>query len=132
LVSINYSHTGFPDGPSDLPMVSGDGRFVAYRSYAMNIVPGDSSPAPKIFLFDRLTQFNTVLSPSQNDSSPLPWISMPVLSASGGSAAFLSVGSSLVSGDFNRVTDAFAAGVDSDSDGLPDAWVLQYFGHAVG
>lgn len=132
LVSVNYTHTGGANAASDMPVVSADGRWVAYRSFATNIVAGDLNPAPKIFLFDRLTGLNAVLSPAQTDSSAFPWIGMPVMSAGGQSVAFLSVGSSLVSGDLNRVSDAFTIGVDSDGDGIPDYWMMEYFSHPTG
>jgi hypothetical protein len=49
---------------------------------------------------------------------------------------FQSWGFGLVTNDLNRVQDIFvtvvAAGVDSDGDGLPDAWMLQHFGHPTG
>jgi len=35
--------------------ISADGRFVAYRSFASNLVPGDTDGGPDVFLFDRST-----------------------------------------------------------------------------
>src|SRR5207249_270026 len=35
--------------------ISGDGRFVAYRSFASNLVPGDANGGPDAFLLDRST-----------------------------------------------------------------------------
>ncbi len=132
LVGINYAHTGPANGPSDMPAVGGDGRFVMYRSFATDLVAGDLNPVPKIFAYDRLTGLNTILSPAQTDASAFPWISRPVVSVGGQQVAFQSIGSSLVPGDLNRVSDAFAVGLDSDGDGIPDWWELQYFGHATG
>jgi hypothetical protein len=43
-----------------------------------------------------------------------------------------------VSGDLNGVGDVFAAGLnnlpalDSDGDGIPDWWMIEYFGHPTG
>jgi Tol biopolymer transport system component len=36
------------------PSVSADGRFVAYESYASNIVPGDTNDEQDVFVWDRL------------------------------------------------------------------------------
>jgi len=111
LVSCNAVNSGVPNAPSDMPVISGDGRYVAYRSYATNIVNGDTNPAPKIFLFDRFSGQNLILSAAQTDTSPFPWISVPVMSAGAENVAFLSAGSDLVADDLNRVPDAFAVRV---------------------
>ena len=102
---------GVANAASDMPGISGDGRYVAYRSYATDIVPGDPNPAPKLYLFDRLSGQNAILSPAQTDAVPLPWISAPVISSGAENVAFLSAGSDLVTNDFNRTLDAFAVRV---------------------
>ena len=43
LVSVNAYLTNSGNGPSDSPALSGDGRFVAFRSFATDIVPGISN-----------------------------------------------------------------------------------------
>jgi Tol biopolymer transport system component len=111
LVSCNAVNSGVPNAPSDMPVISGDGSYVAYRSYATDIVVGGTNPAPKIYLFDRLSGQNTILSPAQIDATSFPWISVPVISAGGENVAFLSAGSDLVVNDLNRVPDAFAVRV---------------------
>ncbi len=136
LVSANYSHTGGANGSADSPVVSGDGRFVAYRSFATDIVPGITN-SPNLFVFDRLTGSNTLLTAQQ----PAPtgwssWVSQPVLSTGGGTIAFQSYASALAPGtfDLNFVQDVFAEPqpswptTDSVGDGIPDAWRAQYFG----
>ena len=100
-----------PSGTSDTAVLSADGRFVAYRSYATNLVAGDKNPMPKIFLYDRLSGSNAIVSVSQTNFSTLPWISGPVISAGAQNVAFLNVSSDVVSNDLNRVADAFAVRV---------------------
>jgi Tol biopolymer transport system component len=124
---------------SDGPVMSGNGRFVAYRSVVTNTVIGDSTAPPNVFLLDRLTGSNTVLTVGQAVPSPVLWVSRPVISDGGATIAFLNLGSGLVTGDLNRVPDAFgalvdvnAALVDSDGDGIPDWWMMKYFGHPTG
>ena len=124
---------------SDGPVMSGNGRFVAYRSVVTNTVIGDSSAPPNLCLLDRLTSSNLVLTVGQNISVPLLWASRPVISDGGGTVAFQDLDSGLVAGDINREPDAFGASVDvnaalvdSDGDGIPDWWMLKYFGHATG
>jgi len=69
-------------------------------------------------------------------SSPVPnsvsWVAAPAVSADGGTAGFLNWDAGLVSNDRNRTPDAFAAALDSDGDGIPDAWMFKYFGHPTG
>jgi Tol biopolymer transport system component len=127
------------DVSSDVSVMSGNGRFVAYRSAVINTVIGDNTTPPNVFLLDRLTGSNTVLTAGQAGSSPIPWVSRPVLSDGGATIAFLDLGSGLATGDLSRLPDAFgisvdtsAALVDSDADGIPDWWMMKYFGHPTG
>jgi hypothetical protein len=113
-------------------MVSCDGRFVVYRSEATDLVPYDWIPAPKLFVYDRLTAVNSLLSSGGTDSGPVPWLSLPILSSGGENIAFQSTSDGLVIDDLNRTIDAFTTGLDSDADGVPDWWMLGYFGHAEG
>ena len=53
---VSTSFNGFPlDGPSDLPVVSGNGRYVAFTSAATNLVPGDTNGSWDVFVKDRQT-----------------------------------------------------------------------------
>jgi Tol biopolymer transport system component len=111
LVSRDVINSGSPDASSDMPVMSDDGRFVAYRSYATDIVAGDTNPAPKIYLFDQLSETNSILCAAQTGLIRFPWISAPVISAGAENVAFLDIGSDLASDDLNRVSDAFAVRV---------------------
>ncbi|MGO8741137.1 MAG: hypothetical protein ACLQUR_01910 [Limisphaerales bacterium] len=120
---------------SDAPVISGDGRFVAYRSVATNTT--GSTAFANVFLFDRLTGSNTVLATEQAGSGPIVWLSRPVISDDGATIAFLDICGDLVNGDLNRVPDVLGtfldpALIDSDGDGIPDWWMMKYFGHPTG
>ena len=135
LISLNRSGTGSASGISDSPVISGDGRFVAFRSFATNVISGITN-VPSLFLFDRTTGSNTVLATGSSGSWTF-WVSPPVTSSSGNTIAFQSWDSGLVAGDLNRASDVFAQSqniliADTDGDGIPDWWMLQYFGHATG
>ncbi len=141
LVSLNYSHTGSAAGASDSPVLSGDGRFVVFRSLAPDIVPTMANTnIPNLFVFDRLTGSNSLVNVEASDSSWNPWIAKPAISSDGGTIAFQSMRGGLVPGtlDLNRIQDVFAApqspfvAMDSDGDGIPDWWMMQYFGHPTG
>ncbi len=52
------------DDFSDTPAISSDGRFVTFRSYASNLVPGDTNGTSDIFLRDRMLGQTTRVSVS--------------------------------------------------------------------
>jgi hypothetical protein len=138
LVSSNFIPFTGTGGYADMPVISADGRFVVYRGCAAGIVPGDTSPAPNIYRYDSLLGTNSNLTAGQAGLSPFLWDSRPAVNGDGGTVAFLSLGSGLASPDLNRAPDAFAFAMDvgmpldSDGDGIPDWWMIQYFGHPTG
>ncbi len=100
-------------GTSDRPVISADGRWVAFRSTATDLVAGQMEPnvAANVFLFDRTTGFTLLVShyngvPARagNRNSDLP-----VLSADGRHVAYESQSTDLVSlqDDANDATDVF-------------------------
>jgi hypothetical protein len=99
-------------GASDWPDISADGRFVSYRSAATNIVPNDTNGLPDIFLYDRLTGINTLLSKRRSGNSSADARSLaPVFSANGRVLLFQSWASDMVAQDFNSGSDVFAFGL---------------------
>lgn len=138
LVSMNYTLSGSANGPSDSPSMSADGRFVVYRSFATDIVGGMTPPPPNILIYDRYTGSNTLATAGAAGSSWVWWASKPVIAAGGGVVAFQSWDPGLVPNDLNRAQDVFAASIvapvapDSDGDGIPDWWMMLYFGHSTG
>jgi Tol biopolymer transport system component len=137
LVSINQAHTASANGPSDSPCISGDGRFVIYRSFATDIA---SIPVnvPSVYVFDRFTGSNSVLASAASAGGWSSWVSKPALNGDGRLAIFQTPGSGIVGGDLNRAQDVFLEPLapwgtaDSDGDGIPDAWLQYYFGHPTG
>ena len=105
LVSANAAG----NGASDSPAISPDGRFVAYRSFAGNLVPGDSNGVPDIFLYDRNSGATTLLSANWSGSaSGANRSSNPFFSADGQTLVFQSAAYDLVTNDFNRNGDVIA------------------------
>ncbi|MDH4063822.1 MAG: hypothetical protein OEW19_05440 [Acidobacteriota bacterium] len=87
--------------------ISGDGRWVAFHSYASNLVSGDGNQAPDVFVHDRLfgttTLTSTGLGGAQGNSSSVA----PAISADGRWVAFASFASNLVASDTNGMADVF-------------------------
>jgi Tol biopolymer transport system component len=130
LVSSNATSGASGNAPSDAPSISADGRFVAYRSFATDIVPGADAP-PNAILFDLLTGSNTLINPAGAPPCWSSWTSTPLLVGSSGTVLFESVRSAQFAGERLREPEILATFNDQDGDGIPDAWMLAHFGHAT-
>jgi Ca2+-binding RTX toxin-like protein len=92
---------------SSSPSISADGRFVAFNSYASNLVPGDTNNIDDIFVRDTLTNKTTRLSVDSAGNQGNRTSSEPSISADGRFVAFRSYASNLVPGDTNNIDDIF-------------------------
>lgn len=111
LLSIN---TGGTPGVSNSnrPVMSEDGRFIAYHSNSNDLSLDDDNCDRDIFLFDSQTNTTTIISrlpgsPVAGSCSNLGNSSYPSISADGRFIAFLSSNASLVVGDSNARDDVF-------------------------
>lgn len=102
-VSVSSSG-GQADGNSDDPAISGDGRFVAFRSAATNLVPDDGNGTDDAFVHDRVTGITSKIPPTIQANG---YTNDVDISADGRYVAFASAASNLVPGDTNGVVDAF-------------------------
>lgn len=109
LVSQAYDGSGAGNDDSDSPDISSDGRFVAYRSAADNLVPDDTNGVPDIFLYDRVAGITTLVTASRFGSSSADNRSLtPVFSGDGRTIALVSWASDLIANDFNNNADIFS------------------------
>jgi hypothetical protein len=95
------------NGYSSAASISGDGRYVAFQSYASNLVTGDTNGWPDIFVRDRST--GTIVCVSV-DSSGNPGNDVSEscsISSDGRFIAFSSAATNLVAGDANGFPDVF-------------------------
>src|SRR5262249_39389558 len=87
------------NGDSHQTSLSADGRFVAFVSYAANLVPNDTNQAPDVFVHDRLTGGTILVSKASSGDEANGAVSQfPALSAAGRFVAFVSDATNLVSG----------------------------------
>jgi Tol biopolymer transport system component len=100
-------------GRSDSPDISPDGRFVVYRSFANDIVSlPPNNGAPNLFLYDSLTDSNSLLSASSFESGYADNRSaLPSFSGDGRMLVFQSNASDLAGSDFNHWGDVLALGL---------------------
>lgn len=112
-VSITGSGEQATGGGSFAPVVSANGRFVAFQSFATNLVSGDTNTKADIFLHD-LQFHTTILISASEDGSPANGDSYaPAISADGRYVAFQSQASNLVNGDANQKADVFVRDVQT-------------------
>ena len=98
---------GAANGPSDSPVISNDGRFVAYRSTATNLALGATNGLPNVFLYDRQTGTTTLLSANATGMAGNNRSFTPQFSGDGQTVVFQSWASDLIAQDFNQVNDLF-------------------------
>jgi Tol biopolymer transport system component len=109
LVSHRFGGTDAGTDSSDTPDISPDGRLVAYRSFATNIVAGDNNGVTDAFLYDRITDTSRLLSVSKFNGGPADsWSFPPQFTRNGHQVVFQSWASDLAGFDFNLNADAFA------------------------
>jgi hypothetical protein len=119
LVSKGYQGAQ-PNGDSKRPIVSRDGRYVAFESAASNLVApktcgflglscsgGDNNKADDVFLYEVATGNVTRVSTATDGTEGNGASDRASLSGDGQKLLFQSDASNLVSGDTNQVTDVF-------------------------
>ncbi|NUM43394.1 MAG: hypothetical protein HUU38_01720 [Anaerolineales bacterium] len=94
---------------SDFPRISANGRYVAFGSYASNLVNGDTNGSIDAFVYDLATTKITRVSVASDGSEGNAGLAtgVPTLSAEGRYVVFASVASNLVEGDTNEYADIF-------------------------
>jgi hypothetical protein len=107
LVSVGANNDPGNFDADQQPSISADGNFVAFQSYAMNLVSGDTNVANDIFVRDRAAGTTERVSVSSSGGQGFETSSFPVISANGRFVAFMSASTNLVPDDANGHSDAF-------------------------
>ena len=99
-----------PSQQAHFPSVSGDGRYVAFTSFAAHYVPGDTASSNDVFVHDRTTGATVRINVSATGdlANSIP-AGLPEMSADGRFVTFASSASNLVKPDLNSSMDVFVA-----------------------
>jgi len=89
------------------PSISDDGRFVAFRSSADNLVADDANNDTDVFVYDRQTGLTERVSVSSAGQGGNSASESPSISGDGRFVAFVSLADNLTPGDANNTFDAF-------------------------
>jgi Tol biopolymer transport system component len=87
--------------------ISADGRYVAFLSWASNVVPGDTNGTCDVFVRDRQLGVTTMLSAAADGTPGNDRSEPPFISADGRSVVFSSSAEKLVPDDTNMKNDVF-------------------------
>ncbi len=89
------------------PVISDDGRYVAFQSAATNLVTGDTNGVTDIFVHDRTLNTTTRVSVKSDGTQANNYSLHPAISGDGRYIAFSSIATNLVASDTNSVSDVF-------------------------
>lgn len=90
------------------PSISDDGRFVAFASFATNLIPGGTPFGQRAYVCDRRTSSIELVSTTTGGAIPSNGAStFPSISSAGRFVVFRSSSTDLVPGDTNGLTDVF-------------------------
>jgi Tol biopolymer transport system component len=98
---------GDPNGSSEAPAINATGRFVAFHSFASDLVSGDGNFATDVFVRDLVAGPTIRASVDTAGGDPDGSSLSPSISDTGRFVAFQSIASDLVPGDGNGATDVF-------------------------
>jgi Tol biopolymer transport system component len=90
---------GVANGQSGSPSISADGRYVAFDSFADDLVPGDTNHANDVFLRDLLAGTTTLISADMMGGPADSGSGDPAISPDGRFVAFQSAATDLVDGE---------------------------------
>ena len=94
-------------GPSAWPSISADGRYVAFTSWASDLVDADTNDQADVFVHDRQTGQTRLVSLSSDGVQANNTSVRPSISADGMRIAFLSWADNLAPSDTNGIADVF-------------------------
>jgi Tol biopolymer transport system component/protocatechuate 3,4-dioxygenase beta subunit len=107
-------HAG--NNPSVTPILSGDGRYIAYSSKSSDLVPGDTNGLSDVFIYDQATGETIRVSLGDNDQQATGGASVtPAISGDGRFVAFVSAARNLIDGITSRPGGIYVRALDTDA-----------------
>ncbi len=103
------------NGASFAPALSIDGRFVAFESFAADLVGGDTNALRDVFVHDRQANTTTRVSVSSGGTQANGESFAPSISGDGRFVAFVSSATNLVTGDTNGFSDIFVRDLQTNT-----------------
>lgn len=107
LVSVRFDGQRSGNGASDGPMVSGDGRWIAFASEAGDLVANDGNERKDVFLWDRVSRRTERVSVDSGGREAVGASEAAAVSYDGRVVAFHSGAANLVAADRNDAWDVF-------------------------
>lgn len=104
---VSWHSPGGEDGESRDPVISGDGRYVAYTSFSSNLVNDDFNMLSDVFVYDTILNTTERISIANNGSEANGDSFNPSISSDGRFVSFSSIASNLVDNDANGFADIF-------------------------
>ena len=116
---VSVSSTGGQTNFGSLGVaISADGRYVAFDSYATNLVPGDTGGRLNVYRRDRQTGTTSLVSASVTGAPANGSSGGVAVSGDGRYVVFTSDASDLVSGDTNHTDDVFVRDLSTGTTSL--------------
>lgn len=112
IISLN-NVGGSSDGDCSESAISGDGRFVAFTSWASNLVYGDNNGLGDVFIRDLILNTTKLVSISASGHQGNVESYTPSISFNGQFIAFISSANNLVNNDNNFLDDIFVKDMKS-------------------
>ena len=113
---VSVYNSGFQgDDSSGEPSISSDGRYVAFYSYATNLVTGDTNGENDVFVYDRDTDTIEMVSVDNSGVQGDYSSRYPSISSDGRYIAFASDATNLVTGDTDESVNVFVYDRDTDT-----------------
>lgn len=106
------------NGASFEPSISADGRYVAFESFASNLVAGDTNGRNDVFVHDRTTRTTRRVSLAADGRAANDHNWTPSINADGRFVAFRSDATNLAAIDGNRSSDVYVKDLGARAEGV--------------
>ncbi len=121
-VTVSVSSSGEQGyGHSEYPSISADGRYVAFQSYASNLVSGDTNNTCDVFVHDLQTGNTTRVNVDGAGNQANNISGHPSISADGRYVAFESIATNLVSGGTSGIDHVYLRDLEAGTTTLVSA-----------